>query len=458
MARRGYATMTNDIYDVVCVGGGPAGLSLLAALLTSNLRVALIEAQDLTKSSVLSLPPSKFSNRCSSLTPSSAQFLNSIGAWSHLQRDRIQAYHEMQVWDGVTGARIEFDWPTQGTEKTIAYMTENLNLTSGLLGRIRELGGVDIFESSKVEQIQLGEETEEMDLRSWPVVQLSNGKTLAARLLVGADGANSPVRSFAGIESRGWDYGRHGVVATLALEGEGWGGEYSKTAYQRFLPTGPVAMLPMPGNFATLVWSTTPANAALLKRLAPKDFIAAVNAAFRLSPVDLAYMHSQNEGQDEEYQWRMQHTQTNPRMLPQAVVGVQEGTVASFPLKFRHADTYIGERVALVGDAAHTIHPLAGQGLNQGQADVQSLVGAIEYAVSHGQDLGTQMWLESYNSERYAANHVLMGVCDKLHKLYSVESGPLVPLRSMGLKAVNALGPLKGFLMAQASGSGAKVI
>ena len=365
----------------------------------------------------------------------------------------------MQVWDGVTDARIEFDWqPGTDSGKTIAYMTENLNLTSGLLSRLRELGSVDVFDKSKVESITYGEESEDFDLREWPVVQLSGGKSLAARLLVGADGANSPVRSFAGIESRGWDYGRQGVVATLKLDGDGWGGEYTKTAYQRFLPTGPVAMLPLPGNYATLVWSTTPQNASLLKSLSPKDFIAMVNSAFRLTPVDLAFMHTQDQGQDEELQWRAQHTSFNHEMLPQAVVGVQEGTVASFPLKLRHADTYIGERVALVGDAAHTIHPLAGQGLNQGQADVQSLVRAIEYAVSHGQDLGTQMWLESYNSERYAANHILMGVCDKLHKLYSVESGPLVPLRSVGLKAVNALGPLKSFFMEQAAGSGAKII
>jgi ubiquinone biosynthesis monooxygenase Coq6 len=137
---------------------------------------------------------------------------------------------------------------------------------------------------------------------------------------------------------------------------------------------------------------------------------------------------------------------------------VQEGSIASFPLKLRHADTYTGERVALVGDAAHTIHPLAGQGLNQGQGDAQSLVKTIEFAVSHGQDLGAQLSLESYNSERYAANHIILNVCDKLHKLYSVESGPLVPLRSVGLRAVNALGPLKNFFMEQASGTGTKIL
>jgi ubiquinone biosynthesis monooxygenase Coq6 len=422
--------------------------------------VALVEAQDLAKIKSWQLPPDRFSNRCSSLTPSSALFLDQIGAWKHLERDRVQAYQEMQVWDGVTGARIEFDWapgtaPAAGT--TIAYMNENLNLTSGLLKRLEELGGVSVFDSAKVERITYGEETEDMDLREWPVVHLSGGRQLSARLLVGADGANSPVRSFAGIEARGWDYNRHGVVATLQMEGEGWGGEHSKIAYQRFLPTGPVAMLPLPGNYSTLVWSTTPSNASLLKSLSAKDFIAMVNAAFRLPPTDLEYMHTQEAGQAEEYSWRLEHTPFDPRAVPQTAMGVQEGTIASFPLKLRHADTYIAERVALIGDAAHTIHPLAGQGLNQGQGDVQSLAKTIEYAVSHGQDIGVTMSLEPYVSERYAANHLLLGVCDKLHKLYSVGSGPLVPLRSVGLNAVNALGPLKTFFMNQAAGNGIKV-
>lgn len=364
----------------------------------------------------------------------------------------------MQVWDGVTGARIEFDWPAEKAGTTIAYMNENLNLTSGLLKRIDEMGGVEMLDKQKVEDIALGEDTEEGDLSSWPVVKLSGGRELAARLLVGADGANSPVRAFAGIGSRGWDYDRHGVVATLELEGNGWGGEEVKTAYQRFLPTGPVAMLPLPGNYSTLVWSTTPALAAHLKTLSPKDFISMVNAAFRLSPVDLAFLHTQISGLADEVVWRTQHTNFNPQGLPQQVVGIQEGSVASFPLKLRHADTYIGERVALVGDAAHTIHPLGGQGLNQGQGDVESLVKTIEYSVTHGQDIGVQMSLESYNAERYAANNMILGVCDKLHKLYAVDSGPLVPLRSIGLQAVNALGPLKQFIMSQAAGTGVKIL
>ncbi|KAK6227299.1 ubiquinone biosynthesis mono0xygenase COQ6 [Colletotrichum tabaci] len=437
-ARRSYASASAtspaaelDVYDVVCVGGGPAGLSLLTALrsnpATSRLRVALVEAQDLSKLRTWNLPSGQFSNRCSSLTPTSAQYLNTIGAWRHIKRERIQDYNEMQVWDGVSGARIEFDWPAgTSTGKTIAYMCENLNLTSGLLSRLEELGGVSVFDGAKVENINFGDETEDLDLTQWPVVHLSGGKQLHARLLVGADGANSPVRTFAGIKAQGWDY-------------------------------GPVAMLPLPGNYSTLVWSTTPSNASLLKSLSPKDFVAMVNAAFRLSPVDLEFMHKQQTGQSEELAWRLEHTSFDHRAIPQQVVGLQEGTVASFPLKMRHADTYTAERIALVGDAAHTVHPLAGQGLNQGQGDIQSLVKTIEKAVSTGQDLGSTLSLEAYNAERYVANHIVLGVCDKLHKLYSVDSGPLVPLRSLGLSAVNALGPLKRFFMDQASTTGAKL-
>jgi ubiquinone biosynthesis monooxygenase Coq6 len=367
----------------------------------------------------------------------------------------------MQVWDGLTDSRISFDWaetknaPFQQQapppSSTIAYMIENANITTALQNRISDLGGIATFSPTRVESIAFGEETETLDLSSWPVATLSDGKRLAARLLIGADGANSPVRTFAGIASRGWDYNRMGVVATLQLEEPKTGDSEHKIAYQRFLPTGPVAMLPLPGNMASLVWSTLPERAARLKALKPEDFVAMVNAAFRLSSIDLTYLHTISEGQKEEVEWRQQHTPVQKSKVPLKVIGVQEGSVAPFPLKMRHADSYIMERIALVGDAAHTIHPLAGQGLNQGQADVASLVQTIKSAVETGQDIGSQLALEQYNSERYAANNAMLGVCDKLHKLYSFDSGPIVPLRSLGLQAVDKLGFLKGFLMRRAA-------
>ncbi|KAF2836462.1 ubiquinone biosynthesis hydrox [Patellaria atrata CBS 101060] len=457
-----YATAIDspELFDVVCVGGGPAGLSLVVGLraskTTSNLKIALIESLDLDKGRMRNPSPDVYSNRCSSLTPASVRYLQEIGAWSHIDISRVQPYQEMQVWDGITGSRIAFDWEVNTRRdvqpSTIAYMIENQNLTTALQTYLEKLGDITVISPVRVDSIDLGNSTPELDLRSWPIISLSNGRRIGARLLIGADGANSPVRTFAGTTSRGWDYNRHGIVATLKLSGSGWGGEGYKIAYQRFLPTGPVAMLPLPGNMATLVWSTVPERAARLKSISKCDFLAMVNAAFRLSPVDLEYMHSVSSGQQEEFEWRVKHSAADSTKVPMEVVDVQDGSIASFPLKMRHADTYTGERVALVGDAAHTIHPLAGQGLNQGQGDVAALVSTIQAAVETGADIGSTLSLEAYNAKRYAENNAMLGVVDKLHKLYAVGSGPIVGLRSLGLKAVNEIRPLKKFFMKKAAG------
>lgn len=274
-----------------------------------------------------------------------------------MEDQRVQPYYEMQVWDGVTGARINFDWAKRAVDiiqppdpsGTIAYMIENNNLTQALFQRLTSFEDVEIVSPARVDSIALGEDLRGFDMQSWPILTLDNGQKLAARLLVGADGANSPVRNFAGMESRGWDYGRHGVVATLDIADVPFGGAEHKIAYQRFLPTGPIAMLPLPGSAASLVWSTTPERAARLKSLKPEDFVAMVNAAFRLEPVELTYLHSMESGQVEEVSWREKHHTVEMSKIPKPVVGVKPGTVASFPLKMRHADTYIGERVALIG-------------------------------------------------------------------------------------------------------------
>ena len=400
----------------------------------------------------------------------------------------------MDVWDGVSGSRVHFDTlDKQGTglldalaemvpgsrfqasrrkdeagpeNAVVATMCENGNLTAGLLQRLKnfetEQAGtqVGLWDKTKVESIELGpepENEESLDLSQWPIVTTSHGQ-VAARLLVGADGANSPVRQFADIPSHGWDYNQHGVVATLSLS-HSFATNDLRTAYQRFLPTGPVALLPLPGNKASLVWSTSPQHAARLKQLSTEDFIAMVNAAFRLMPVDIDYMLTTlpASGQADELSWREPNTPASSTGLPSAfprVTGVQENTVASFPLRMRHADTYTGHRVALIGDAAHTIHPLAGQGLNLGLADAEALAKAIAYGVEHGMDIGSCWCLDGYNSERWAANNAMIGVVDKLKKVYSAGSGPVVWGRSLGLDIVNRLGAVKGGLMGAAAGDG----
>ncbi len=423
-----------------------------------------METQNLDPVRNWALPESIYSNRASSLTPSSLSFLSKIGAWSHVDASRVQSYHHMRVWDGLSdSASISFDSPSR--DAPIAYMTENPNLTRALLRRLAELPPISVFQKISVGSIRLGPqlshnpETSSIDLSSYPHLTLSSGHTIAARLLVGADGLNSPVRAFAGIRSRGWDYDRHGVVATVRLASDneaGTTGSNTATAYQRFLPSGPVALLPLPGDFATLVWSTTPQYAAQIKALSSEDFVAMVNAAFQLEMVDIKYMHTIPEGQVAELEWREGVTgggSQSRNTLPGRVIAVQPNSVASFPLRFRHADTYISSRIALIGDAAHTIHPLAGQGLNMGLGDVKALLKAIEYHVTHGGDIGVEGNLERYAQNVYVANSRMLGVVDKLHWLYRWE-GPLgVGIRSLGLKTVDKLGGLKGLLMMQAGGA-----
>ncbi|CAF9933270.1 MAG: Putative ubiquinone biosynthesis monooxygenase [Heterodermia speciosa] len=377
----------------------------------------------------------------------------------------------MHVWDALSSeSKIDFSAGENGRKNTsaIAYMTENPNLTRALLARLESLEPISSFENAKVTSIDLGPPQDSpgtLNLSSYPHVTTSSSTSpLVARLLIGADGINSPVRTFAHIPTRGWDYDRHGVVATVRLASRG--GSHSQieeapkvqdnvTAYQRFLPSGPIALLALPGDYASLVWSTTPEQAARLKGLDPADFAAMVNAAFRLSVVDVDYMSKMPSGQVDELAWRLQATDV-PRedetKYPRIIESVQEGSVASFPLRMRQADQYVGERVALVGDAAHTIHPLAGQGLNMGLADVASLVRAIEYSVSHGGDIGVQGNLEAYESEMWMKNNRMLGVVDKLHKLYGVSWWPVVGLRSLGLGTVDKFNGLKGWMMSQAGG------
>lgn len=384
----------------------------------------------------------------------------------------------MQVWDGQTGSKISFDLSVDTSPfediRSVATMTENANLVRGLLRRIQELeessgsGSLSIFSNTMVSSIENGSQIADgPNLSAWPVVSLKSSpastsvsRPIAARLLIGADGINSPVRSFADITTSGWDYDRHAIVATLSLSEEFSSSLNTRTAYQRFLPSlgGPIALLPLPNNKATLVWSTKVENAAYLKSLPEEAFLAMINAAFRLSMTDLTYMLSLDPSSiagsqsqhEEELTWRLQHT-PQPSYIPPLVTSIQPGTTASFPLRFRHASSYISPRVALVGDAAHVIHPLAGQGLNLGIGDVASLSTTIEYAVNHGMDIGDYLALEPYMAARYAANAKIGGMCDLLHKVYNVPGhGPIPFVRSLGLGIVDRVPWLKGFVMKQA--------
>ncbi|ODV85648.1 hypothetical protein CANARDRAFT_7755 [[Candida] arabinofermentans NRRL YB-2248] len=442
--------------DVVIIGGGPAGLTLAAAIKNSpvlkNLNCKLIEGGNLIDplESFHTTTPEDFMNRVVSLTPATISYLQEIKAWDYVKEERTETYDSIHAYDGVTGSKIEFDSPE------IATMCENFNLQSALLQRIKDLNEVsesdlEIVEKTKVIEITTNEET------NWPIVQLSNGDSIQTRLLVGCDGFNSPVRKFAGIESRGWSYDRWGIVATMKYKNDAF--RYP-TGWQRFLKSGPLAQLPLPNGWCSLVWSTTPELANILMKLPEDQFIAMVNAGAKLSPEEMGYLYDLAAKNDDtlidEINWRLSlfNSKLKPEeesSYPLELESMVTNSRGRFPLRLSHADTYVDERIALVGDAAHTTHPLAGQGLNMGQADVKSLVHTLEVSAQRGLDIGTKFALEPYFSERYPENHVMLGIVDKIHKIYSTDSTPIVMARSFGVDVINNLPFLKDFMVSQIS-------
>ncbi|KAF5362510.1 hypothetical protein D9756_002499 [Leucocoprinus leucothites] len=483
--------------DVVVVGGGPVGLALAGALNSSkavqeSLRITLVEAGDLDKIRNWQLPPEKYSNRVSSLTNASHAFLQEIGAWNYVQHERTCPVENMEVWDGISDARINFNASEMATttpqthHKGMARLTENLNLQRGLLHFLEKAPGVDLIHQTKVTSIN----RESDGPGAWPVVDLDNGRRLRARLLVGADGFNSPVRAYAQIPSFGWSYDTQGIVATLIHRPRGAYEGSNTTAYQRFLPTGPIAFLPLSPTVSSLVWSTKPDIAKALQASDTFVLVCMINAAFRLPQLSLQYLYDRifeaqakgtpltAEQVQEEILWREkshaidQHSArstsstlapvgippADSELFPSLVTSIQDGTVASFPLRFNHTESYLGEgagaRTVLVGDAAHTTHPLAGQGLNLGLGDVECLAKCIESAVLSGNDVGSYTALQPYARERYLINHTMMAAVDKLHKMYTTDFEPVVWARSTGLEVVNELDSLKAAIMMTAGGSG----
>lgn len=415
-----------------------------------------------------------------------------IGAWQEVEQERTNPIEEMQVWDGLSESRIEFNSPN-ATESPVemARLTENINLQRGLLRQVDKsvsAGTITLLDKTKVSSIASDIESDAPSSDGWPILHLSDSQTIRARLLVGADGPSSPVRAFSKIESYGWPYNMRAIVATLehnrSLSSFGMERAHT-TAYQRFLPTGPIAFLPVTPTRASLVWSTTPELAQALQDAGNEVLSLMINAAFRLPDVSMQYLHRYilekwgastikkncvtREEIEDELRWREQShgiaaesaltsfsvaregeegiPSADAAMYPPHVHSIQPQSAASFPLRMSHADAYVGNRTALVGDAAHTVHPLAGQGLNLGIADAQALAQTIQRATTAGADIGSYTALEAYPRNRYLANHGMLSGVDKLAKLYGTRLGPVVWLRSMGLEVVNEMNGLKEAFM-----------
>ncbi|KAI5966263.1 COQ6 [Candida pseudojiufengensis] len=485
--RRLATTATNtSLQDVVIIGGGPAGLTILSAIKTSpklkHLKCTLIEGQSLDPiRNFYNDPPENYTNKIVSLTPKSIEFMNNkIGNWEFINQERIKNYDGIIAYDSQdSSSRIEFDIGLIDKD-SLATMCEVINIQSSLLQKLETLkqeeegiseDDLTILDNTKVEKIEnplINEKfLENHDLNQidptlekpnldWPIIKLNNGNQLQTRLLIGADGYNSPVRKYAQIESRGWQYNRFGVVACIKLQYE----DFRSVGWQRFLTTGPLAILPLTEDNATIVWSSTPELSEILMKVNDEIFPHLVTAAMVLEEVDLNYIYSVLAKNPNDFsilqdiEWRL--SKFNSRDLdenyPLPVVELIPNTKARFPLKMSHADTYVAPRVALVGDAAHTIHPLAGQGLNMGQSDASALINALEKGIDRGMDIGSTLVLEDYVSNAWPANHALLGICDKLHKVFSTDFYPIVLARGTGMKALNMFDGVKSIMMNMISG------
>jgi 2-octaprenyl-3-methyl-6-methoxy-1,4-benzoquinol hydroxylase/2-octaprenylphenol hydroxylase len=385
--------------DVAVVGGGMVGAATALALARAGFDTVLLEARAPTPWQ----PQDEVDLRVVGLAPSSIALLDELGVWPSIRDARASAYAHMHVWDAASGAAIDFDAAAEG-RRELGFIVEN-NLVQWTLWQALEVAGVRRLCPSAVR----GFEAREDHVR----LQLDDGETLSAALLVAADGSASPLRQLAGIGTRGRDYAQRAVVAHVHTERP-----HESTAWQRFLPDGPLALLPLADGRSSLVWSLPEEQAQRVLALDDAAFRDALGVAsdFRLGRV----------------------TGTTPR--------------ASFPLKLQLAQRYQAERFVLLGDAAHAVHPLAGQGVNLGLRDVAELRDTLLAARAAGRDIGAAHVLRRYARRRRSADTLDALGFDALARVYAWQSSPLVAARGAGVRLLDRLTPLKRLLSGHAAG------
>lgn len=387
-------------FDVAIVGGGITGGTLACALAQAGMRVAVVEA-----SAPPPPPGDEWALRVSAITRASEAILRAVHVWESLPLERAGVFREMHVWDATGSGSVHFDSADIGTD-ALGHIVENVVLQLGLDARMAALETLRLFRPAVLEEFHVAGDRVTLRL---------DDTRVHARLLVAADGSHSRVRALAGIESDGGDYGQRAVVATVrtAL----W---HRETAWQRFLPDGPLAFLPLPGEHCSIVWSTRPEHAEALLALDGDSFAREVEAAFesRLGPVESA------------------------------------GERGAFPLRHLHARTYVGDRLALVGDAAHTLHPLAGQGANLGLQDAAALAEIVQDNWSRGRDIGRLANLRPYERWRKGRNRLMQQSLTGFQWLFGSRLEPVRVARNLGLAMVDRTPPLKRLFMRYASGLG----
>lgn len=400
-SRHESARRRGPAFDVAVVGGGMVGAAAALALARAGFATALIEAR----------APAPWSAsddvdlRVVGLAPSSIALLHDLDVWTSIRALRASPYAHMHVWDAASGAAIHFDAADEGRD-LLGYIVEN-NLVQWQLWQALDAAGVHRLCPAQVSGYEVLEDRVQLSLHG------GDTDTVSARLLVAADGAASPLRAMAGIETKGRDYAQRGVVAHVQTERRHQG-----TAWQRFLDTGPLALLPLADGRSSIVWSLPEDEAQRVLALDDEGFFRELGVAsdFRLG----------------------------------RIVGATAR--AAFPLRLQLAETYQAERFVLLGDAAHAVHPLAGQGVNLGLRDVAELRDTLVDARDAGKDIAATHVLRRYARRRRSADTLDALGFDALARVYAWQASPLVAARGLGVRLIDKVSPIKRKLTTHAAG------
>jgi ubiquinone biosynthesis UbiH/UbiF/VisC/COQ6 family hydroxylase len=382
-------------YDVIIVGGGLAGLALAVALRRSRLRVAVVETRPPTQ-------PDGWDARIYAISPANARFLAEIGIWQHLDMGRVAPVRRMSV-HGDRDGMLEFSAYASGVGE-LAWIAEASLLQRELWETAKRQGNIELICPAQPALLDIGDRE--------AVLELADRRVLSAKLVVAADGADSWTRDAAGIAVDFLPYDQMGVVANFTTARP-----HRDVAWQWFRPDGILAYLPLPDNRISIVWSTPTAHARELLALPPEQFCALVAAAGNRQLGELQLI-------------------TPP---------------AGFPLRLMRAPRTVAPRLALIGDAAHTIHPLSGHGINLGFQDARSLAATLAACPPHV-DCGDLQWLRRHERARREEVVALQSVTHGLQQLFGAPQAPLGIARNLGLNFVNRLPVIKDVLVRYAMG------
>lgn len=411
--------MTSDInYDVVVAGGGMVG-SMLAALLArhSQLKVAVVEQSKPEPFAKGSDPD--YDIRVSALSIATQRMFEGVNAWSGVIERRACPYRQMLVWDGEESGKTHFRAEEIGAD-ALGHIVENRVVQLALLDCLDATDTVDYLCPSHISHWCSHENHLELTLGSGSssgainTTDVATDRTVTTKLLVGADGARSATRQMAGINMSSDAYEHHALVATV-----GTTLPQQDITWQRFRPTGPEALLPLCGSQASMVWYHSADEIARLKSLSDSEFMNEMQSCF-----------------------------------PERLGGLQSiQQRGSFPIVKAHAESYIADRVVLIGDAAHTVHPLAGQGVNLGMLDAASLAELIVDAATAGNDIGARRLLRRYERWRRGDNAMMISILDGFYHAFKPQPAPIRKVRSSALTLADSAGPLKRFVMRYAMGT-----